>query len=119
MPHLTERELELVRETAKVVMKEAGHMCHFDEVERKLAHECLDPSKDRIPHLIEIADAAKLVGIETDGHIVLFSVGKQVTIIGQNVVGRLLVGLLVIIAVGLVFLFGWKPLAAFFAAKGV
>ena len=34
----TPRELELIRITAKEVMAEAGHICHFSETSRKRMH---------------------------------------------------------------------------------
>ncbi len=116
--HLSERELEIVKETVAQVMKE--HPCFLSDHQQKVALEVLDEEKDRVEHLIQIADAARLVGIESDGHIVLFSVGKQVTIIGQKAIGKLLIGFLILSLFGLFFLFGGgKWLATLFVAKGV
>jgi len=97
-------------------MKEAGHICHFQEGRRKELYELTDKGKNRVKHLIEIADAANLVGIESDGHIVLFSVGRQVTVIGQKAVSAVIVTVLVATIIGIVFIIGWKPLLALFAS---
>jgi len=113
--HLNKREIAIIEQTARAVMREAGHICHFPEDRRKELHELTDKGKDRVKHLIEIADAANLVGIETDGHIVLFSVGRQVTVIGQKAISAILISIGVFFVIGLVVLFGWKPLMALFA----
>ena len=36
--HLSEKDLSLIRATAREVMKEAGHQCHFNEPTRKAMH---------------------------------------------------------------------------------
>ena len=110
--HLNKREIAIIEATARAVMKEAGHICHFPEEERKELHELTDEGKSRVKHLVEIADAANLVGIETDGHIVLFSVGKQVTVIGQKAINAFIITILVLAVGGIVIAIGWKPLAA-------
>lgn len=114
MNHLTERELEIVSATAKSVIAEAGHICHFPEDQRKSLHELVE--KDRIPHLVEIADTAEMVGIKADGHAVIFSVGKQVTIIGQKAISWVLITIGVMFVLGLIVIFGWKPLMAVLSA---
>jgi len=114
--YLSEREAELVEITALAVMKEAGHICHFPEKQRKGLHELTDEGKDRVKHLVEIADAANLVGIETDGHIVLFSVGRQVTIIGQKAIGMIIKWILILIAIAIIIIFGWRIIPVLIAA---
>ena len=114
--HLNPREIAIIEQTARAVMQEAGHICHFDAERRRELHELTDEGKDRVKHLIEIADAANLVGIESDGHIVLFSVGRQVTVIGQKAISAILITVLIFAVVGIVLAVGWRPLCALIAA---
>ena len=48
---LSDREIEVVRQTAREVMKEAGHICHFSEPERKQMHSFNDVvTRERADH---------------------------------------------------------------------
>ena len=110
--HLSNREIAMIETTARAVMAEAGHICHFEEDRRKELHELTDEGKQRVDRLIEIADSANLVGIKSDGHVVLFSVGKQVTVIGQKAISAIILTILTVTLIGIVIAIGWKPLCA-------
>lgn len=112
MAELTDRELELVRKTAHEVMQSAGHICHYPEDERKGLHELADPEKGRIPKLVEMADAASVVGIDARGHILIFSLGKGGIVVGQNTLQNAIKYLFIFICVAVAALFLWKPVIA-------
>lgn len=115
MSQLTPRELEIIKAASRSAVEEMHHVCHFPEEERKGIHRIVDPDKNRVERLVEIADAANLTGIKSDGHAVIFTVGKQVTIIGEKAVGAVIISVLILTLVGLFLLFGWKPLIALFS----
>ena len=84
MAKLTEEQLELVRETAKAVMKEAGHLCHFDEEERKKLHafnDVLDTEK---------ADHGTLM--------VIVQFGKSIQNITRKAITWFIFGIVIIVA---------------------
>ena len=122
MPALTNRELQLVEEVdksaAEAAIKGMDHSCHFPEDQRRQLHKLTED--ERVDHLCDIADSAKLVGIKSDGHVVLFSIGRQVTIVGQKAVGIAVGGFLLLVFAIVVFLVGgWKPLLVLMGLKGV
>lgn len=109
---LTKREHALIDAAAKSILDQVDHKCHFPEEQRRELHELTEPGKERVKHLVEIADSARLVGIKADGHTVIFSVGRQVTIIGQKAIGAVLITILVFTVLGIIVAVGWKPLCA-------
>lgn len=109
MVELTDRELELIRRTAHEVMESAGHICHYPEAERKGLHELADPEKGRIPKLVEMADAATVVGIDTRGHILVYSIGKGGTVIAENTLQNFIKYVLIFLCVAVAAVFLWKP----------